>query len=85
MQVFGYLVEEGVTRSSGLQVHVVILIRIFEHYYSVPVKSPNPLFKPGFRTSFHLVKITIFRKLGILPVGKKTLEKVRLIVNSISK
>ena len=62
-----------------------ILIRISERYYSVPVKSPNPLFKTGFRTSFPLIKITIFRKLGILPVGKKALEKVRLIVNSISK
>ena len=46
------------------------------------MKSPKPFFKPGFRTSFPLIKVIIFRKFGFLSVKKMTPEKVRLIKNS---
>ena len=46
------------------------LITISERYYSVPMKL---FLKPGFRTSFPLIRITIFRKFGVLPGREPTI------------
>ena len=44
MQVFGYLVEEGVPRSSGLQVHVVNFNQDFRALLLGSSKKPESTF-----------------------------------------
>ena len=45
------------------------LITISERYYLVPIKL---FFKPGFITSFPLIRIIIFREFGVLPGREPT-------------